>query len=239
MKKVVALVQARMGSNRLPGKSMLPLAGKPLIEHVLRRVARSRTVHQLVLATTPALWDDILCREASRLGVEFFRGPEDDVLDRFFQAAKATRAEVVVRVCADNPLIAPEEIDRLVQCHLASGADYSFNHIPAMANGYPDGLGAEAMEFSALARLHHLARESRHREHVTLYIWDHLEDFRVETIPAPPDIAGQDIKLDVDTAADLARLEVLLQDAPGAPEDWPAADLVLAYRARFGGKDSG
>lgn len=234
MKKVVAIVQARMGSTRLPGKSIIKLRGKPIIEHVLCRVRRAQTLTEVILATSDQSQDDVLCDVADRLGVPVFRGLEDDVLKRYVLAAQKFGADVVVRVCADNPLVAPEEVDRIVRHHLRTGADYSFNHRPALNNQYPDGLGAEVVNLEVLETIDRQTVEPTHREHVTAYIWDHLSDFHVETLVAPAAIAGPDIKLDVDTQADLARLELLCSEAPDDIEAWEAADIVRTYRRRIG-----
>jgi spore coat polysaccharide biosynthesis protein SpsF len=231
---VVGIVQARMGSSRLPGKSLMRLGEKTVLEHVLSRVLRAETLSQVVLATTRAAPDDALCAVAEAMGVGVFRGPEDDVLRRYVMAAEAHRADVVVRVCADNPLVAPEEIDRIVKHHLATGADYSFNHRPALGNGYPDGLGAEVVDADVLRALDEAAHDQAHREHVTAYIWDHPDRFLVETVAAPADVAGPQVKLDVDTAEDLARLEALCAQAVGPVEAWGSADIVRAYRAVIG-----
>ena len=126
MKRIIGIVQARMGSTRLPGKSMVRLQDKPIIEHVLRRVRRAQTLTEVILATSDHLRDDVLCEVAERLGVQVFRGPEDDVLKRFVLTAQRFGADIVVRMCADNPLVAPQEIDRIVKHHLCTGADYSF-----------------------------------------------------------------------------------------------------------------
>ena len=223
-----------MGSTRLPGKSMLRLKNRPLIEHVLRRVRRALTLRQVVLATSDQAQDDVLCGVADSLSIPVFRGPENDVLKRFALAAQAFGADVVVRVCADNPLISPEEIDRIVMHHLHAGADYSFNHRPALGNQYPNGLGAEVVNFEVLQAMDQQAIEPAHRENVTAYIWDHLEDFHVETVIAPMAIAGSQIKLDIDTESDLDRLNTLFNDAPCDIETWSATDVVKTYRQRIG-----
>ncbi len=223
-----------MGSARLPGKSMIMLKGRPIIEHVLRRVRRAQTSSEVVLATSEEPQDEALCDVADRLGIRTFRGSEDDVLRRVVLVAQTCEADVVVRVCADNPLVAPEEIDRIVTHHLHSGADYSFNHRPALDNQYPDGLGAEVITMAVLEAIERQAHEATHREHVTAYIWDHLGQFHVETIVAPAAIAGPEIRLDVDTRADLARLETLLAEAPGEIDAWSAEDIVQTYRWKIG-----
>lgn len=223
-----------MGSARLPGKSMLRLQGKPIVDCVLRRVRRAQTLTEVVLATSDRPSDEVLGEVAGHLGIRVFRGPEEDVLRRYVLAAREGDADIVVRVCADNPLVAPEEIDRIVRHHLITGVDYSFNHRPSLGNRYPDGLGAEVLDFSMLEALDRKAVEATHREHVTAYIWDHPGEYHIETIPAPEGIAGPDIKLDVDTTADLARLEWLVSQAPCDLEFWKAEDIVKTYRSRFG-----
>ncbi|MFB6197789.1 MAG: cytidylyltransferase domain-containing protein, partial [Halobacteriaceae archaeon] len=124
------------------------LGGQPVVETVLRRVNRAGTVDTVVLATSTLDQDDALSALAGDLGFECVRGSESDVLARVYRAAQTFDADVVVRVCADNPLVAPEEIDRVVKRHVQAGGDYTFNHIPAKGNGYPDGFGAEVLNMS-------------------------------------------------------------------------------------------
>jgi len=228
-RRVLGIVQARMKSSRLPGKSMIKLANRPIIEHVLRRVRRAYTLTEVILGTSDRPEDNILCEIAERLGIKVFRGPENDVLKRYVLAAKAFGADIVVRICADNPLVAPEEIDRIVMHHLNARSDYSFNHRPAMGNCYPDGLGAEVINLEVLREIDQRAMDPAHREHVTSYIWDHLEDFHVETFVAPASIAGSNIKLDIDTETDLERLERLFNEAPCDIDVWSAEDIVRTY----------
>ena len=229
--RVVAIVQARIGSTRLPDKPMLPLAGRPILEHVLRRVRRAHTLDDIVLAIPEGERNAPLDEVGRRLETSVVHGPESDVLARFVRAMETTRADVVVRVCADNPLVAPEEIDRIVSHHLTSEADYSFNHIPARNNHYPDGLGAEVVWAEVLRRIDECATNPGHREHVTKYLWDHADAFRIETVLAPPEIAGPDVKLDVNTPADLRRLETLLAGlSPDEVTSLSAGAIVGRYR---------
>lgn len=230
--RTVGIIQARMGSRRLPGKSMRLLAGKPIVELVVERVRRAETLDEVVLAIPDGSADDVLARVGQRLGVRVHRGPEEDVLTRFIGAAGAAGAECVVRVCADRPLIAPEETDRLVRSHLAGTADYSFNHIPYNSE-YPVGLGAEALGYATLKRMAEATAEHRHREHVTMYIWEHPESFTMNAVAAPPEIAGADVKLDVDTEQDLERLIKLAALLEGDPSRWTALEIVTAYRRLF------
>lgn len=230
--KVVALVQARMGSRRFPGKMARPLGPHPLVRWALDRTRRARRVDEAVLATSTDPANDVLEQAARDLGLATYRGEEEDVLDRFIKAASVHEARHVVRVCADNPFVSPEEVDRLVEFYLRERPDYAFNHVPRMDNQYPDGLGAEILSFSLLERLGRLASEPRHREHATLYLWDHADQFRLATFSAPPDIAGPEVKLDVDRPEDLERLARLPCAADIAA---PARVVVREYRALYGG----
>jgi spore coat polysaccharide biosynthesis protein SpsF len=220
-----------MGSTRFRGKMMERLGRHRIIEWVLRRTLRATMLDQVVLATSTAVENDVLRDVAEQLSVAALSGSEDDVLSRFVSAADEYGADYVVRVCADNPFIAPEEIDRIARFYLDETPDYAFNHIPKIGNMYPDGLGAEILSSALLHRLGVSTTESRHREHATLYIWDHMDEFRIETIPAPREIAFPSVKLDVDTPADLERLRRIVD---GLEIDSPAVDVVNSYRAIYG-----
>lgn len=236
--KTVTLVQARMGSSRLPGKMMMELCGFPVLHWVLYRVKQARSLAEVVLATTRHGQDDALAEVARSLEVGVFRGSEADVLGRFRDAARELEAEVVVRVCADNPFIAPEELDRLVDCYRRrrqGGGDprrlYAFNHLTTMNNDYPDGLGAEIFSVELLETLDRRAREPSEREHVTTYVWEHPGDFEIYPVFAPPPIAYPGVKLDVDTQEDLDRLRQLgARLSLGSP----AIQVVRAYLELFG-----
>jgi len=115
MGSTVAIIQARMGSSRLPGKMMMELAGTPIIEWVVRRVQGAALLDDIIVATSDADIDDGLALIAKNLGVQVFRGSEANVLDRFIKAAEYCEADTIVRICADNPLIDPGEIDRLIK----------------------------------------------------------------------------------------------------------------------------
>ena len=154
----VALVQARLGSSRLPLKSLLCLRGTPLIDWVARRVAKSELLDRIVVAIPDTPLDEALAAHVrERLmpldeRIAVFCGPENDVLERFRAAGAAFGADRVVRVCADNPLVWGGEIDHLIRFFAETGCDYAYNHIPRN-NRYPDGLGAEILSFALLREL--------------------------------------------------------------------------------------
>jgi spore coat polysaccharide biosynthesis protein SpsF len=206
MSRVVAVVQARMGSSRFPGKMLAKLGEQELLRWVLTRVCDAKEVDQVVLATSTSRDDDQIVEAASDFKVLVVRGSQDDVLDRFVQAAKDSKADLVVRVCADNPFIAAEEIDRLVLAHKLGGFDYSCNHQQRLDNRYADGFGGEIFSASLLNDISKSTTQTAHREHVTSYVWDNLAKFKVQAVMAPSELAFPEMKLDIDTPEDLNRL---------------------------------
>lgn len=161
---VVAIVQARMGSSRFPGKVLMPLGQTTVIGFLLKRLAASKEIGRIVLATSLEATDDTLAGHVARLGFEVFRGSERDVLDRFYQAARIADYEFVVRITGDCPLIDIAVVDRVVRELRETGADYASNVDPPT---FPDGLDVEAFTFKALSRVWREARRPEEREHVT------------------------------------------------------------------------
>ena len=211
MSKVVAIIQARMDASRLPGKMMLWLHGHPIIEWVIRRAASARRLDDMVVAIPDTPNNDILDDFLSTtLKVKVFRGSEQDVLNRFVEAGKKVRADQVIRICADNPLVSGEAIDDLVQFVNKNRCDYAYNQGDAgRTNMYPDGLGAEMVSFSLLEWLDRHAVKPYHREHCLSYIKDNPAQFDIKTFD-PPDqrIARPKLKLDLDTMDDYRRLSL-------------------------------
>ena len=233
----IVIVQARMGSSRLPGKMMMELGGHPLLFWVLHRVKQANLIKSIILATTVNKIDDPMVDLAQQLGIHVFRGSEEDVLDRFISAAKSVGAEKVVRVCGDNPLVAPEEIDRLVKTYseiLKKGEHleklYAFNFGPKMNNGYPDGLGGEMFSFKLLQRLDSLVTSSSYREHISNYIWSYPKKFSIHSVKTPKEIAFPNIKLDIDTREDKEKLDILCEHLN---PDSSAKEVISVYRRLF------
>jgi len=209
MNKIVAIIQARMDSSRLPGKMMLSLHGHPVIEWVLRRVSMAARLDDTVVAIPDTRNNDVLAGFiAECLGVKVHRGSENDVLNRFLGAARFSQASEIVRVCADNPLVSGAVIDDLIQYFHDHPCDYAYNQGDnGRTNGYPDGLGAEIVKFSLLEWLDQHAIENRHREHCFTYIVDNPDKFTINTFN-PPDrrLVQPWLKLDIDTLDDYIRL---------------------------------
>ena len=185
--RVVAVVQARMGSTRFPGKVMQPVRGTPMIGILLQRLARARRVHEIVVATSVDPRNAPLAEYVCGLGYAVHEGSENDVLGRYYDAAREARADVVIRVTGDCPLIDPGVVDQVVERFLAGGLDYVSNVAPPT---YPDGLDTEVFSFAALARAHREARAPHEREHVTPYLREQ-PSFRRANVTAPADESAQ------------------------------------------------
>lgn len=199
--RTVGIVQARMGSTRLPGKVLKDLGGKPMLQRVLTRLSRAETLHDVVVATSDEQQDDVLADWCATQGWTCFRGSEADVLDRYYGAARQAGAEVVVRVTADCPLIEPTIVDRVVLLLQAnSELVYTSNIIPTRT--YPRGLDAEAFSFGALDEAWHEAKDEAHREHVTPFIWTQATRFPQDVVTAEHDASA--LRWTVDTPEDLA-----------------------------------
>lgn len=195
--KTVGVIQARMGSNRLYGKVMLPLADKPLLQRFIERVMRSELLDEIVLATTEKAEDDILCELGRQLKIEVFRGSENDLIERIYGAAKRHKATLICRLCADNPLIEPSEIDRIVQCMFDDVNACMYSNVqPIEDNGYPDGIGAEVYNFNHFWWVHYNIEGTDYREHPHLFYYD---TGLVKTCQCPEELSRPDLKLDVNT----------------------------------------
>jgi len=196
--RVLAILQARMSSSRLPNKVLLPLLGEPMLARQIERLRRAKAIDRLIVATSAAPTDDPIAEQCAALGVACYRGSLDDVLDRFEQAARPHAPQHVVRLTADCPLADPQLIDELIAHHLATGADYTTNANPP---SFPDGLDAEVMRYAVLHIAWREARLKSEREHVTLYIASQPKRFFIETFCSETDLSA--LRWTVDEADDL------------------------------------
>jgi spore coat polysaccharide biosynthesis protein SpsF len=199
--RVLAVVQARVGSTRLPGKALMSIAGRPMLAHVVERIAAAPAVERVVVATTVDSGDDALEQFCRSAGLACLRGSTEDVLDRFHAALAADPAEVVVRVTGDCPLLDPDVSGLVIAQYLsnASRVDYASNVMPAT---YPDGLDTEVFSRDALERAWREARLPSEREHVTTYIRKPESGFRVLNVAHQTNLS--DHRFTVDTARDLS-----------------------------------
>jgi spore coat polysaccharide biosynthesis protein SpsF len=176
----VAIIQARMGSTRLPGKAMLSLDCIPAIQHVIRRTMNTMFIDKTVVATTTKDRDRIIAKHASIEGAEVFQGDEDDVLGRVRNAAEQYDSELVIRVTADNPLVCPKIIDTAIQKITECNAVYVSNKVD---NTFPSGFDVEVFTFSSLVQVERRAEDPHYREHVTPYYRD-FDEFSVANLTA-------------------------------------------------------
>lgn len=199
--RVVAIIQARMGSTRLPGKVLLDLVGEPMLARVVNRTRRATMLNEVVVATTTEQADGAIVDLCIKSGWFCFRGSGNDVLDRYYHAAKAYRADVVVRVTSDCPLIDPEIVDLVVSRFLQKGSlDYVSNTLPPRT--FPRGLDVEVMSLEALEIAWREDTNPLWREHVTPYIYRHQERFALSSVVNDRDYSH--MRWTVDTPEDLA-----------------------------------
>ncbi|MBO72151.1 MAG: hypothetical protein CMD35_00910 [Flavobacteriales bacterium] len=207
MTKVVMIIQARMGSVRLPGKSMMDLAGSPLVGRILERVKRCSCLDEIVLAIPDTSENFPLRQLGNAYGIKVYSGPEDDLLERFYQAANWTSANYIVRLPADNATPEPSEIDKIVNHHLSLGRPgFSSNLSLIQDNGYPDGIGAEIFDYDMLLFAKNKNPDAINREHIHLNYFDYSSGRPVDsdacpvsTVKCPKEFSRPDLVLDVNT----------------------------------------
>lgn len=204
--KIVLIVQARVGSSRLPGKMLMELAGKPFLYRIIQRIKLCSTISKIVVAIPSSLENDPLEEISNNLNVECYRGSEENVLDRFYQAAKKYKANYILRFPGDNFAPEPEEIDRLVNFHLKENLNgFSTNICNVFNSGYPDGIGAEMFSFKLLEDAWLGNSSSEEKEHVHLNFFDYVSQKEknssclVKTPICPKEIRRPDLILDVNT----------------------------------------
>jgi spore coat polysaccharide biosynthesis protein SpsF len=199
-KRVVLIVQARMGSIRLPRKILLEVEGKPFLWHVIERLKHVKNIDVIVLAIPNTKDNDILEKFAKDNKIQYFRGSEGNLLERYYFAAKEFKADVIVRIPSDNALIDPEISDLVVERHLNSDADYTSNVLEAT---FPVGLHTEVFNFSVLEKVYKEGGDEYEKEHATPYIYRHPELFKLQSVIAEEKLKRPDIRLTTDTENDL------------------------------------
>jgi spore coat polysaccharide biosynthesis protein SpsF len=206
--KVVAIIQARMGSTRLPGKVLKDLAGQTVLARVVNRTRRAALLDEVVIATTLKPADNVIVEECARLQTPCFRGDEADVLDRYYRAAQEFSADAVVRITSDCPLIDPELIDEHVQRLLDRWTDVDF--VTNMSKQtFPLGLAVEAMPADVLTRMKRLSQTEELKEHVTTLAYVEPEWFRIDNILYPQDLSNH--RWTVDTPEDLELVRLIFR----------------------------
>mgnify|MGYP003969774551 FL=1 len=224
MVSVTAIIQARMGSTRFPGKSLRPIAGLPLLEHIINRLKQVPEIDLILLAIPENETESPLIEFAHRLHIPLFQGSEEDVLDRFIKAGESVQTEHLVRVCGDNPLIDIPLLRSLIQAHLTDKADYTLPQDPV-----PLGSACEVVRLAALKKINELAKSSIYREHVTTWFHEHPSSFRIKRVHVPDYLKNHTFRLTVDTDQDFQIMDELFNNLTHSPESPLNLETVIEY----------
>ncbi len=195
--KVICILQARMDSKRLPGKVVADICGQPMLVHIINRLKRTKTIEEIIVATTIKPEDDVIVNTVKRYDIPVFRGDVDDVLGRIARVVEKWKPEIVVHATGDNPLVSPEVIDALVQHCVNGGYDFAF------MSGLPLGVGADVYKSNTILLLDQRATSVHHREHINAYVFDNRADFLISKLLPHPIMQKPQLRLTVDTPEDL------------------------------------
>jgi len=219
IKGAVCIVQARMSSTRLPGKTLIDICGQTALERLISRLSNCQSFEKIVVATTTKKGDDVIEKEVERLKVKYpqlavFRGSERDVLGRYFEAAKKFKARYIARVTGDCPLLDPRVTDKVVETLVDSGSEIGFA-ANTVRRTYPRGLDTAVFTWQALEKANREARETRYREHVGAYAHEHPREFNKISVEADRDYSFY--RLTLDTAEDLALIRAVYKNFGNKP----------------------
>jgi spore coat polysaccharide biosynthesis protein SpsF len=224
MVSVTAIIQARMGSTRFPGKSLRPIAGVPLLEHIIIRLKQVPEIDLILLAIPENESESPLIEFAHQLHVPVFQGSEEDVLGRFVKAGESVQTEHVVRVCGDNPLIDIPLLSSLIQAHLTDNADYTLPQDPV-----PLGSACEVVRLETLKKVNELAKSSMYREHVTTWFHEYPSSFSIKRVEAPNYLRDHLYRLTVDTDQDFQLMDEVFNNLVHSSDLPLSLETVIEY----------
>jgi spore coat polysaccharide biosynthesis protein SpsF len=204
---IVAIVQARMSSTRLPGKVLKKIKGKFILDYVVDRLRMCKNLDNIVLATTTNKKDDKLQQYAIDKKIDYYSGSEEDVLSRYYYAAKEFRAYIIVRITSDCPLTDPEVVDKTIKKHIEDKADYTANTI---IRTFPRGLDVEVFNYEVLQYVFKNAKKEHQREHVTPYIRENPNKFKIVNIEQEDRLKRPDIRITIDTEEDFILISKII-----------------------------
>jgi len=229
LKRIVATIEARMTSSRLPGKVLLPADGKPMLKHLVDRLRRVKSVQDIVLATTVNRLDDCLEIFAQEEGILCFRGSEEDVMERVIGAADSVNTDIVVEITGDCPVIDPLLIEQTIQMFLHNSCDFASN---SLIRSYPDGMDTQVFALDTLKRSALMTKDPLDREHVTLHICKHPELFRQVCLIASPDLHWPELGLTLDEQQDYELLKTLIEHFGPNRSDFSCREVIELLRSR-------
>ncbi|MDE2427261.1 MAG: glycosyltransferase family protein [Burkholderiales bacterium] len=206
--KIVAIIEARMTSSRLPGKVLLEAAGKPMLQHLVERLKLAPSIDEIVIATTVNDADNELIKFCSSANIKYFRGSENDVMDRVIKTAQHFNADIIVEITGDCPIIDPLIVEQVVRIFKNNRADYVSN---AHVRTYPDGMDVQVFSLDSLVKSSSMTTNSLDREHVTLHIRNNPEIFSPIHIMAPPEIHWPELGLTLDELGDYHLIKNIIE----------------------------
>ena len=219
MSKTAGIIQARMGSSRLPGKVLKEIAGKPMLQHMVERTRKVQQIDQVIIATTEAPLDDPIEAFCEEFGCSIYRGSVHDVLDRYYQTAQKFQVENIVRLTADCPLLDPLVVAKTISAFLDRKVDFAANRLPPpFKRTYPIGLDTEVCSFKALEQAWREAKEKFEREHVMPYLY--RVEGRFKTLVIDYEIDYGSWRLTVDTPEDLDLIRKIFDHFGDRPFNW-------------------
>ena len=234
------VIQARMNSTRFPNKVMSDLSGAPLIERILQRVKKVKRIGKIIIATTKRKEDNILAEIAKLTKVEIFRGSENDLVDRYYQAVKGKSVGHILRLPADNPIPDPSEYNRLINYHLKTNNDFSSNICNFMSNGYPDGFGVEIFTVDSLKKIWRNEKRKKFREHIALNFYDYKKDkknlkfnFKIGTVKCPKKISRPKLIFDVNYYKDYLFIKQIYEYFLPQKKNFTASDVIKWYDKKY------
>lgn len=225
-KNVVAIIQARLGSTRLPAKIFKDLSGKPLIYHICNRLKVSKLINKLVIATTNLLEDDLINDWAEQNGIVCFRGSEDNVLSRYYHAATDADAEVIVRITADDPFKDAIIIDKIINILIKEKLDFACNNFPP---SFPEGLDVEVFTYSAIKKAYENSIDDFEKEHVTQYFYRNTDLVKMKNFAYSEDMSN--LRLTVDTQKDFILAEEIYNRFYSTNEFFGFDEILSLYKS--------
>lgn len=225
--KIIATIEARMTSTRLPGKVLLEAGGKPMLEHLVNRLRAVSSLDEIVLATTVNATDDVLIEFAKRVGISFFRGSETDVMSRVINAAESVKGKIIVELTGDNPLIDPQIIEQSIRMFKANLPDYLSN---SHVGGYPVGMDTQVFSLETLKHSASMTKSELDHEHVTLHIRNHPEIFKHLYLLASPEIHWPELELTLDEPKDYELIKKIIEYFEPSKSIFSCLDIVRLLR---------
>lgn len=221
--KVAAIIQARMTSTRLPGKVLKEVLDKPLLEYQIERVRKSKLINEVIIATTTNSTENPIIEFCDRLNINYYRGSEENVLERYYNAALKYNADIIVRLTSDCPVIDPFEIDKAINYYLEN--QNSFDYVSnTLIRTYPRGMDTEVFPFTILEKTYNEAKQQHEKEHVTPYIYSNPDKFRLGFVSYHKDISKY--RWTVDTEEDFTLISKIIEALYLRDSDFSMDDIV-------------